>query len=80
MLSVAKHPKGASLPGPFWNFFEVIRPRLSPTPCWDWRFLRFAQDFGKRLGRRLNASTSRPVVAQNDTPSTIYCANFREPL
>jgi hypothetical protein len=36
-------------------------------PRWDSVFLRFAQDFGRRLRRRLNASISLAMLAQNDT-------------
>ncbi len=39
-------------------------------------FLRFAQDFGRRLERRLNASTSLAAVAQNDILN--MCTIWRE--
>ena len=42
-------------------------------------FLRFAQDFGRRLRRRLSASTSLAALAQNDT-SEDYCANLWDGL
>jgi hypothetical protein len=55
--SVGKKPLITSLPGG-GAAAGILPLRLCPTPSWDSGFLRFAQDFGRRLGRRLNASTS----------------------
>jgi hypothetical protein len=50
---------------------QSISSTSDSTLLWDCEFLRFAQDFGRRLRRRLNASTSLPAVAQNDTPELL---------
>jgi hypothetical protein len=50
MLSEAKHPMSLRRSG---LFDKILRLRSSNTQCWDSEFLRFAQDFGRRLARRL---------------------------
>jgi hypothetical protein len=48
-----------------------------PAPRRAAEFLRFAQDFGRRLRRRLSASTSFAALSQNDT-SKDHCAIHRD--